>query len=129
MNCKKETRASGCALKLPALRRLDIYGRKRSDQEDQVIILLVAENRDLGKSMHWWIEATLYLLSSSACLFSFGNASSSFPTPTFAGLRDAQAVEVEVLPTSNPWSPSEILKRLNGDDAVCGWIDGAPSEL
>ncbi|KAI9819493.1 MAG: hypothetical protein M1827_006941 [Pycnora praestabilis] len=46
-----------------------------------------------------------------------------FPTPTLAGLRYAQ-VEFEVLPTSNPWTPSEIFKRLSGDPAICGWVDG-----
>ena len=49
------------------------------------------------------------------------------PTPTFAGLRAAQ-VGVEILPTANPWSPSELWRRLNGDPAICGWVNGNGSE-
>lgn len=46
------------------------------------------------------------------------------PMPTFEGLRAAQ-VESELRPTPNPWSPSEILKRLSGDPGICGWVEGS----
>lgn len=45
------------------------------------------------------------------------------PTSTFAGLRAVQ-IEIEVQPTKTPWSPSEILKRLNEDPGICGWVEG-----
>ncbi|KAL8778173.1 MAG: hypothetical protein Q9213_007534 [Squamulea squamosa] len=48
------------------------------------------------------------------------------PTPTFAGLRAAQA-DVGIQPTSAPWR-SEILKRLIGDPAICGWVEGKSSK-
>ena len=50
-------------------------------------------------------------------------------TPTFSGLRDSNQVEFELLPTANPGSSSELLKRLSGDPAVCGWEDGDGSEF
>ncbi|KAI4236844.1 MAG: hypothetical protein L6R40_006033 [Gallowayella cf. fulva] len=43
-------------------------------------------------------------------------------TPTFAGLRAAQ-IDLGIEPTSAP-HPHEILKRLSGDPAICGWIEG-----
>ena len=51
----------------------------------------------------------------------------AFPTPTFAGMRAAQ-VGLDLQPTANPGSPSELLRRLNGDPAICGWVDGNGSE-
>jgi len=58
-----------------------------------------------------------------------GRASPGFrPTPTVAGFEDARFGEIEILPTSNPWSPSELFKRLNGNPAICGWVEGDPSE-
>ena len=53
---------------------------------------------------------------------------SLLPTPTFAGLQVAQ-VESELRPTPNPWSPSEILKRLSGDPGICGWVEGSSSNF
>ncbi|KAI4272183.1 MAG: hypothetical protein LQ337_005466 [Flavoplaca oasis] len=48
-----------------------------------------------------------------------------FPTPTFAGLRAAQ-VDLGIEPTSAP-PQHEILKRLSGDPAICGWVEGNSS--
>ncbi|KAL8714394.1 MAG: hypothetical protein Q9220_001727 [cf. Caloplaca sp. 1 TL-2023] len=45
------------------------------------------------------------------------------PTATFAGLRAAQ-VDLDVAPTPAPRMGFDILKRLNGDPAVCGWVEG-----
>ena len=45
------------------------------------------------------------------------------PMSTFAGLRAAQ-IGFEVLPTTTPWSPSEILRRLSEDPGICGWVEG-----
>ncbi len=47
------------------------------------------------------------------------------PTPTFAGLRAAQ-VDLGIEPTSAPHR-HEIMKRLNGDPAICGWVEGNSS--
>lgn len=44
------------------------------------------------------------------------------PTPIFAGLRAAQ-VDLGIKPTSAP-RQHEIWKRLSGDPAICGWIEG-----
>ncbi|KAL8876986.1 MAG: hypothetical protein Q9198_004910 [Flavoplaca austrocitrina] len=46
-----------------------------------------------------------------------------FPTPTFAGLRAAQ-VDLGIEPTLAP-RQHEILKRLSGDPAICGWVEGS----
>ena len=46
-----------------------------------------------------------------------------FPTSTFAGLRAAQ-IGIEIHPTTIPWSPSDILKRLSEDPGICGWVEG-----
>ena len=46
-----------------------------------------------------------------------------FPTPTFAGLKAAQ-IGIGVHPTTIPWSPSEILRRLSEDPGICGWVEG-----
>lgn len=50
------------------------------------------------------------------------------PTPTAAGL-NVNYGEIEILPTSYPGSPSELFKRLNGDPAICGWVEGNGGEL
>lgn len=66
------------------------------------------------------------------CLHSIVKASpcsGPTPTPTFSGLRDSNQVKFEILPTANPWSQSELLKRLSGDPAMCGWVDGDGSEF
>ncbi|KAL8673189.1 MAG: hypothetical protein Q9168_002381 [Polycauliona sp. 1 TL-2023] len=44
------------------------------------------------------------------------------PTPTFAGLQAAQA-DLGIEPTSAPLQ-HELLKRLSGDPAICGWVEG-----
>ena len=49
-----------------------------------------------------------------------------FPSPTVAGLRAAE-LGLDVLPTADPWKPSEILRRLSGNPAICGWVDGNES--
>ena len=51
------------------------------------------------------------------------------PTPTVVGLNDRNWGEIEILPTSNPSSPLELFKRLNGDPAICGYVEGNASEL
>lgn len=66
------------------------------------------------------------------CFYSIVTASLSYgPTssPTFSGLRDSNQAEIEILPTASLWSPSEHLKRLSGDPAICGWVDGDGSEF
>ena len=50
------------------------------------------------------------------------------PTPTAAGL-NVNYGEIELLPTSYPGSPSELFRRLNGDPAICGWVEGNAGEL
>ena len=52
----------------------------------------------------------------------------AIPSPTFPGLRAAQ-FELEIRPTPNPFGPSEIVKRLSGDPAICGWVEGDGSEF
>ena len=49
----------------------------------------------------------------------------STPTVTRVGGEDHQYGTV---PTANPWSPAEIIKRINGDPAICGFVEGNPSE-
>lgn len=49
------------------------------------------------------------------------------PTATFAGLRAAQA-DLGMKPTSPPKHPSELMKRLSGDPAICGWVEGSESK-
>lgn len=52
------------------------------------------------------------------------------PTPTLGDSRAAHAqVDFEIRPTPNPWSSSELLKRLSGDPGICGWIEGNSSEF
>lgn len=75
------------------------------------------------------IAATVLLV---LCLHSIVEASphnGPTPTPTFSGLRDSNQAKFEILPTANPWSESDLLKRLSGDPAVCGWVDGDASEF
>lgn len=58
-----------------------------------------------------------------------GRASPGFlPTPTAAGL-NLNYGEIEILPTSYSGSPSQLFKRLNGDPAICGWVEGNAGEL
>ena len=80
--------------------------------------------------MHRTQNAAVSLLI--LCLHSIVKASPQFgptPTPTFSGLRDSNQVEFDILPTANPWSPSELLKQLSGNPAICGWVDGDGSEF
>lgn len=68
----------------------------------------------------------------SSCLFSiwivFGDASRPvFPTPTFAGLRAAQA-DLGIKPTPDPLTSPHIVRRLSGDPAICGWVEGHQSK-
>lgn len=75
------------------------------------------------------IAATILL---GLCLHSIVKASpynGPTPTATFSGLRDSNQAKVKILPTANPWSASELLKRLSGDPGVCGWVDGDASEF
>lgn len=51
-----------------------------------------------------------------------------FPKPTLAGLRAAEH-ELQILPTPNPWSSPELLRRFAGDPAICGWVEGDASKL
>ena len=51
----------------------------------------------------------------------------ALPTPTFAGLRAAQ-LDLEIKPTPGPVGSSELLKRLSGDPAICGWVEGQASK-
>lgn len=61
-------------------------------------------------------------------LFTQVRASPGFlPTPTSKGLNGNYG-EIEILPTSYPGSPSQLFKRLNGDPAICGWIEGNAGE-
>lgn len=58
---------------------------------------------------------------------SLGNALQHLlPTPTFAGLRAAQ-VDLEIEPTPDPLSPHRVEKRLNGNPAICGYVEGDES--
>ena len=80
--------------------------------------------------MHRTQNAAVGLLT--LCLHSIVKASphcGPTPTPTFSGLRDSNQVEFDISPTAKPWSPSELLKRLSGKPAICGWVDGDGSEL
>lgn len=74
--------------------------------------------------LQYWFHVIFFILS-------IGPANSArvvFLEPTLAGLRAAEN-ELQILPTPNPWSPSEILKRFAGDPAICGWVEGDPSKL
>ncbi|KAL8947892.1 MAG: hypothetical protein Q9222_005867 [Ikaeria aurantiellina] len=45
------------------------------------------------------------------------------PTATFAGLRAAE-LDLDMEPTPAPQIDFDILKRFNGDPAICGWVEG-----
>ncbi|KAL8836094.1 MAG: hypothetical protein Q9170_003042 [Blastenia crenularia] len=71
------------------------------------------------------LDRLLWLIILGFSLAPLGNAMQHMlPTPTFAGLRAAQA-DLGLKPTPPPDYSSELLKRLNGDPAVCGWVEGS----
>lgn len=47
--------------------------------------------------------------------------------PTLAVVRPAK-IHLETHTTINSWNPFEILRRIDGDPRVCGWIDGDSSK-
>ncbi len=76
------------------------------------------------------IMAMKCFVFASLLFASLATASPRFgPTPTVIGLAKQALGEIEVLPTSFPWSPSVLFKRLEGDPAICGWVEGDPSKL
>lgn len=49
------------------------------------------------------------------------------PAPTLAVVRPAK-IQFAIHTTINSWKSFEILRRIDGDPGVCGWIDGDSSK-
>lgn len=71
---------------------------------------------------------TVVLAIGARSLGTVGASPGKVPTLTVVGWNQGDA-SLDMLPTSRPWSPAELIKRLNGDPAICGYVDGDPSGL